>query len=75
MSKAPIYGTDGQRLTSCCGAYSTFVEGTLCCKKCYHEVPTGEGDGTEYADGRDAGQNMTLSLVDGSLTPIDDPKS
>jgi len=35
------------RLTSCCGAYSTFHDSTLCCKHCWDEVETGEGDGTE----------------------------
>jgi len=45
----------GLRLTDCCGAHSTFhMEGpdaegyTLCCKSCFHEVETGEGDGSEH---------------------------
>lgn len=29
-------GQDGR--TSCCGAFSTFVDGVECCKKCYEEV-------------------------------------
>ena len=43
-----LYGQDGMRLTSCCGAYSTHQEGYLCCKKCYEIVPIGEGDGNEF---------------------------
>lgn len=41
------YADDGTRLTDCCGAYSTFMEGELCCKKCYEVVDYGEGDGSE----------------------------
>lgn len=43
----------GDRLTNCCGMYSTFLCNgtpdamTLCCKGCYHEVPFGQGDGNE----------------------------
>jgi hypothetical protein len=54
------YDCDGQRLTDCCGAYSSFYEvnnighiDTLCCKKCGHEVSMGEGDGNEYRNERD----------------------
>ena len=36
------------RLTSCCGAHSTYCEGHLCCKNCYEIVPIGEGDGNEF---------------------------
>ena len=43
-----LYDDDGQRLTSCCGAYSTYQEGYLCCKRCYEIVPIGEGDGNEF---------------------------
>lgn len=39
---------DGQRLTDCCGTYSTYCEETLCCKACYHEVDVGQGDGSEH---------------------------
>jgi len=35
-------------MTDCCGAFSTFMDETLCCKKCYCEVPFGQGDGSEY---------------------------
>jgi len=53
---AQRYDDTGQRLTDCCGAYSTFMEGDttaecgdiLCCKKCYREVELGQGDGSEY---------------------------
>ena len=38
---------NGTRLTDCCGAYSTFHDMTLCCKKCWREVGVGEGDGSE----------------------------
>lgn len=53
------YDDLGQRVTDCCGCYSTFCEGesgdcdVLCCKKCYHEVEFGEGDGSEFAEGVD----------------------
>lgn len=30
--------------TDCCGAFSTYVEGVLCCKACYREVNV---DGSE----------------------------
>jgi len=43
-----LYGDDGMRLTSCCGAHSTFSGGYLCCKNCYEIVPIGEGDGNEF---------------------------
>lgn len=42
------YDVNGQRLTDCCSAYSTVVEGELVCKSCYESVPTGQGDGNEY---------------------------
>ena len=45
-----LYDEDGQRLTSCCGCYSTYQDGFLCCKRCYEFVPIGEGDGSEYRD-------------------------
>jgi len=45
------YDEGGQRVTSCCGAYSTFSDADLVCKVCYHIVPDGEGDGTEYREG------------------------
>lgn len=38
---------DGVRLTECCGAFSTYVEGVLCCKVCYEEVEVGQGDGED----------------------------
>jgi len=42
------YDSDGHRLTNCCGAFSTFMEGeVLCCKACYREVSFGEGDGSD----------------------------
>ena len=48
---AKRYAQDGTRLTDCCGAYSTFDEsGSLYCKACYGEVPTGQGDGSESKD-------------------------
>ena len=43
------YDETGQRLTDCCEAYSTYMDGELlCCKKCYREVELGQGDGSEY---------------------------
>jgi len=52
-TRTPRYDENGQRLTDCCGAFSTFMDDgegdeTLCCKKCYCEVPDGQGDGTAY---------------------------
>lgn len=37
----------GGRLTDCCETFSTIDDGPLYCKKCYHEVEWGEGDGSE----------------------------
>ena len=37
-----------QRVTDCCGAYSTYHDQTLCCKRCWNEVEIGEGDGNEF---------------------------
>lgn len=31
----------GPRLTPCCGAYSTFIEGTLVCRACCGPAPAG----------------------------------
>lgn len=52
----PKYAKDGTRLTDCCGVYSTYMEDgdgsqTLACKKCYNEVPYGQGDGAETRNG------------------------
>jgi len=42
------YDSDGHRLTNCCGAFSTFMEGQgQCCKACSREVSVGEGDGSD----------------------------
>jgi len=43
----PYYAPDGTRLTDCCGTRSTYSEDALCCKKCWEEVPSGQGDGSE----------------------------
>jgi len=49
MTKATaLYDTHGQRLTNCCGCYSTYCDEDLCCKRCYGTVSDGQGDGTEY---------------------------
>jgi hypothetical protein len=42
------YADDGCRLTDCCGAYSTFSDGGLMCRRCCEYVESGEGDGGEY---------------------------
>ncbi len=42
------YDKGGQRVTSCCGCYSTYCDEVLCCKSCYAEVEFGEGDGSEF---------------------------
>tara|TARA_R100000742_G_C4269970_1_gene88566 strand:- start:388 stop:783 length:396 start_codon:yes stop_codon:yes gene_type:complete len=39
------FEVDTPKLTSCCNAYSTYIDDMLCCKKCYNTVPLGEGDG------------------------------
>ena len=45
------YDEHGCRLTDCCGTYSTYMDDehdvVLCCKKCYEQVPLGQGDGSE----------------------------
>lgn len=41
------FNPEGVRMTDCCGAFSTFVEGTQVCKECYCDVLPGEGDGAE----------------------------
>lgn len=47
--EARRYDHDGVRITTCCGAYSTFdQDGILYCKACFSPVPAGQGDGTEY---------------------------
>lgn len=50
----PRYDENGQRLTDCCGVYSTYSGETLCCKKCWHAVEFGQGDGSEYREGAKA---------------------
>lgn len=57
------WADDGCRLTDCCGVYSTFFETTLVCRKCYEEVEFGEGDGTEWANGRTE-SNVVVYLED-----------
>lgn len=46
-----IFDAEGIRLTDCCGCYSSYYCGdeipVLVCKKCYEEVPIGQGDGNE----------------------------
>ena len=37
-------------MTDCCGAYSTFSDGELMCRKCCEYVEFGEGDGSESVD-------------------------
>lgn len=54
------YHGDGTRLTDCCGARSTYCDDVLCCKVCYHEVPIGQGDGSEVRDGRVEGRGPVL---------------
>lgn len=51
------YDEHGQRVTDCCGTYSTYMDDgsgedmVLCCKRCYQEVGFGEGDGEEFRPG------------------------
>ena len=58
------YDKGGQRVTSCCGSYSTYMDSgegdqVLCCKACYNEVDFGEGDGSEFRPGMsDAGRDL-----------------
>jgi hypothetical protein len=60
MSQPKKYDAHGQRMTDCCGTFSTFGDDVglhnldsveLCCKKCWGLVGMGEGDGTEFRDG------------------------
>ena len=63
----------GMRLTDCCAAVSTYMDGgtgsqELSCKACYHEVDNGQGDGDQVlnADGTvtDHGhRSVTISLA------------
>ena len=54
------YDAHGQRVTDCCGTYSTYMddgaggEMVLCCKRCYGEVGIGQGDGCEFRPGVEA---------------------
>lgn len=55
---AKHYDEGGQRVTNCCGCYSTYMDAgdgsqILCCKSCYNEVDFGEGDGSEFTPGVD----------------------
>lgn len=45
---AKQYDADGCRLTDCCGAFATYVDNALVCRRCFETVGAGEGDGTEY---------------------------
>jgi hypothetical protein len=45
------YNDEGMRVTDCCGCLSTYHDSTLCCKRCWSLVGTGEGDGSEYRAG------------------------
>jgi hypothetical protein len=58
------YDAHGQRVTDCCGTYSTYMDimppldhagpgedMVLCCKRCYREVGIGQGDGCEFKPG------------------------
>jgi len=42
------YNAEGERMTDCCGTYSSYYDIDLCCKKCKFYVGIGEGDGTEF---------------------------
>ena len=42
----PYWAEDGTRLTDCCQAMSTYCDDALSCKKCFAEVPIGQGDGS-----------------------------
>jgi len=49
---AKKYDERGVRLTDCCGSWSQYDEnGQLHCKKCFHDVLPGEGDGNETREG------------------------
>jgi len=52
-TQAPRYDEGGQRVTTCCGCYSTYSDADLVCRNCYNVVPEGEGDGMEFAPGVD----------------------
>jgi len=77
---SPRYDDLGQRVTTCCGCYSTYMDvGTfnapegqqaLCCKACYDEVPMGEGDGSEFAPGVDPDAYYRASFAQDKLEPL-----
>jgi hypothetical protein len=62
------YDNHGMRTTDCCGVYSEyFATGleaeVLCCKKCYRQVPVGQGDGSEYKEVETTGLRHRDGLV------------
>lgn len=63
---------DRQRLTDCCGVFSTYTgDGDLVCKKCYGDVEPGEGDGSAYlgTDGVSVTLRPSVHTVRLSNTP------
>lgn len=51
MPTDSIVGPDGR--TSCCGAFTTYIEGIECCKVCYAEVIRRNYDEPNYAEAED----------------------
>ena len=57
----------GQRVTGCCGDYSTYDEfAVLYCKGCYCQVEEGEGDGTEFLPGVTADAYFSARFKEGT---------
>lgn len=64
----------GQRLTDCCGTYSTYADDgmggdmvVLVCRACYGLVEDGEGDGTEFREGVSARDYERAVYEDGAV--------
>jgi len=57
------------KLTKCCNAYSTFFGDELICKKCYKNVPHGEGDGTVEVD--KSGKEILVTNINKQQYQID----
>ena len=63
------YNHQLERMTDCCGAYSTIVEdGALVCKACFEEVESGQGD---YANPISPDQDGQIARPQGTVNPKD----
>lgn len=63
---AKRYDKGGQRVTDCCGCYSTYCGEDLVCRSCYHPVTIGEGDGCEFRPGTNVGEYYKKAFAEDS---------